>query len=234
MAVKISFFRRILDFLMPRLCSACGERLTITDHGICMKCNWHLPRTYFWLNPKENEMAQRFWVLIPIENAAALFFYRSHSPESKIVLEIKYDGKWNVAQDVGRMMANEFRDYGFFDGIDMIVPIPITKKRRRERGYNQSHEIAVGVHEITGLPIVDNAVERVKFSGSQTKRSAMERKENVKNVFRLKDSSRIKDKHVLLIDDVVTTGSTIISCAEELLKGGVRTFSVLSIGYTKR
>lgn len=233
MPVKISFFRRILDFFMPRLCASCGDRLTISDHGICMKCNWHLPRTYFWLNPKDNEMAQRFWAIIPIENAAALFYYRSHSPESKIILEIKYNGKWNVAQDMGRIIANEFRDYGFFDGIDLIVPIPITKRRMRQRGYNQSLEIAKGISALTGLPVICNAVKRINFSDSQTRKSGMERKENVKDAFRLVSSLEIDDRHVLIIDDVVTTGSTILSCAEELLKGGVKKISVLSIGYTK-
>ena len=233
MPARISFLRRILDFLFPRHCAICGRELSITDHAICMVCSSHLPRTHFHENPRDNEMAKRFWLLLPIEKAAALFFYYAHSKSTRIILEFKYNGKWNCAEDMGRITANEFKDSDFFEGIDVIVPMPITRKRKIERGYNQSYHIALGVSEITGLPIVDDAVERVSFAGSQTKKSSMERHENVKNVFKLKDGTKIKGKHVLIIDDVVTTGSTVISCAEELLKADVKAFSVLSIGYTK-
>lgn len=233
MAARISFVRRILDFLMPRYCAVCGSRLGITDHAICMVCNWHLPRTHFCRNPKDNEMARRFWVLMPIENAAALFYYYAHSPSTNTILHFKYDEEWNVAEDMGSIAANEFKDYGFFDGIDAIVPMPITWRRKMERGYNQSYHIAIGVRNITGLPIITDAVKRVSFKGSQTKKSLMERRENVKKAFRLKNSNRVRGKHILLIDDVVTTGSTILACAEELMKGGATAFSVLSIGYTK-
>ena len=223
----------MLDFFFPRHCAICGRQLSITDHAICMVCSWHLPRTHFHEAPRDNEMAKRFWLLLPIEKAAALFFYCAHSKSTRIILDFKYYGKWNYAEDMGRIMANEFKDSDFFEGVDVIVPMPITRKRKTERGYNQSYHIAVGVRDFTGLPIVEDAVERVSFSGSQTKKSSMERHENVKNVFRLKDGTKIKGKHVLIIDDVVTTGSTVISCGEELLKADVKAFSVLSIGYTK-
>lgn len=233
MTLRISFTRRILDFLLPRQCCACGERLAVSDHAICMKCNLHLPRTKQCLQPKDNEMAQLFWHLIPIENAAALFFYQQHSPSSNIILQFKYRGKWNIAEDMGRMAAKEFTQHDFFDGIDVILPVPITKKRKRERGYNQSHHIAVGISEITGLPIVENAVKRIKFSTSQTQKHAMERRENVAGAFKLSNGKDIEGKHVLVVDDVVTTGSTVLSCCLELVKGGVKSISILSLGYTK-
>lgn len=233
MPVRLSFWRRLLDFFLPRYCCVCGRQLSISENSICLNCLWRLPRTYFQKNPKENELAQRFWGLIPIENAASLFFYYPHTPTTRIVLDLKYRGMWNIGVDIGRIIANNFKDYNFFDGIDAIVPVPITLRRKLKRGYNQSYEIALGVSQITGIPIIANAVERFKFSESQTRKHATERKENVKNVFRLKDASRIKGKHILIIDDVITTGSTILSCAEELLKGNAKAFSILSIGYTK-
>ncbi len=233
MTLRISFARRILDFLLPRQCCACGERLAITDHAICMKCNLHLPRTNFCANPKDNEMAQLFWHLLPIENAAALFFYQQHAPASNIILQFKYSGKWNIAEDMGRLAAKEFMRYGFFDDIDVILPIPITPKRKRERGYNQSYHIAIGIRELTGLPIVSNAVKRVKFTASQTHKHAAERRENVAEAFELAKKKAIEGKHVLVVDDVVTTGSTVLSCCTELVKGGVKRISVMSLGYTK-
>lgn len=233
MSVRTSFFRRILDFLFPRECAVCGRKLSITDHAICMACNWHLPRTHFQEHPKDNEMTKRFWMLMPIENAAALFFYYAHSASTNIMLQFKYNGMWNIAEDMGRITANEFMGYGFFNGIDAIVPVPITKKRKMKRGYNQSYHIALGVSSVTGLPVIADAVERTTFTESQTRKSYMERRENVKDAFKLKNGKHVRGKHILIVDDVVTTGSTVLSCAQELLKGGAKTFSVLSIGYTK-
>lgn len=178
-------------------------------------------------------MAKLFWILIPIENAAALFFYYSHSDSTNVILKFKYNGNWNYAEDMGRIAAYEFMEYDFFNGIDAIVPIPITKKRERERGYNQSYHIALGVKTITGLPIINDAVKRTSFTESQTQKSSLERKENVKNAFKLVNGEKVRGKHILIIDDVVTTGSTITSCAEELMKAGAIAFSVLSIGFTK-
>lgn len=192
-----------------------------------------LPRTNFCKDPYENEMARRFWILIPIEKAAALFYYFPHTKSTRIILSFKYNGRWDTAEDMGRMAATEFNRQGFFDDIDVIVPVPITWRRKMRRGYNQSNHIAIGVSQITGLPIADKAVKRKVFKESQTKQDHFSRQENVKDVFSLGDNNMIKGKHVLVIDDVVTTGSTIISCCKELVKGGARTFSVLSIGYTK-
>lgn len=233
MPARISFIRRILDLFIPRHCAICGHRLGITDHSICMVCNWQLPRTNFCKTPKDNDMAKLFWLLIPIENAAALFFYYAHSNSTNVILNFKYKGKWNYAENMGRITAYEFTEYGFFDDIDAIVPVPITRKRERERGYNQSYHIALGVKAITGLPIIKNAIKRVTFAGSQTQKSSLERKENVKKAFKLVNGEKVRGKHILIIDDVVTTGSTITSCAEELMKAGAVAFSVLSIGFTK-
>lgn len=233
MSVRISFLQRLVDFLFPRKCAVCGGRLSVTDKVMCMGCNLRLPRTHFHENPKHNEMAKRFWILIPIENAAALFFYTSHTKPTHIILQLKYFGKWSYAQYMGEVMANEFAPYGFFEGIDMIVPVPITKKRERQRGYNQSMHIAVGISRITGIPINAKAIARTSFSQSQTRMEWHERRENVKNAFTLKCSDGIRGKHILIVDDVVTTGATVIACADELLKGGAKAFSVISIGYTK-
>lgn len=134
---------------------------------------------------------------------------------------------------MGRMAAKEFAANHFFDGIDAIVPVPLAKKRKRERGYNQSLEIARGVSQITRLPIINNAVKRLSFKGSQTQMSRWQRNDNVEGEFILKDSEAVKGKHILIIDDVVTTGATVISCANEIGKAGGVKFSVLSLGLTK-
>lgn len=233
MIARISPLRRLLDFLFPRHCAVCHKRLAVTDDGVCTICNLHLPRTHFHENPTDNEMARHYWAVIPVERATALFFYYAKSEASNIILNMKYRGKWDLAEIMGRLAANECLGSGFFEGIDVIVPIPTTRKRKMERGYNQAHLIAKGISQITGIPIADDAVERAKYDGSQTHKNADERQANVKGVFKLKRAERIRNKHVLLVDDVMTTGATTKSCASELMKGGAKLFSIMALGYTK-
>ena len=229
----ISFWHRLLDLISPRVCVVCGRRLSATEEVLCNKCNFHLPRTGFSNNPYENEMAKLFWGQIPVERAAALFHYESHAETANIIYQLKYKDHPEIGPLMGRMMAAELQKEEFFDGIDVIVPVPLTRERLRQRGYNQSEEIAKGVSEITGLPINKDVVKRTVFQGSQTRRSRWERQENVEYAFQLTHGEPIAGKHLLIVDDVVTTGATIIACAKELAKADNVKISVLSLGLTR-
>ena len=178
-------------------------------------------------------MAKLFWGQIPVERAAALFHYESHAETANIIYQLKYKDHPEIGPLMGRMVATELKKDGFFDGIDEIVPVPLTKERLHQRGYNQSEEIAKGVSEITGLPINNNVVKRTVFMGSQTRRSRWDRQENVEYAFKLTHGEAIAGKHLLIVDDVVTTGATIIACAKELVKTGNVKISVLSLGLTR-
>ena len=192
-----------------------------------------MPRTGYSNNPYENEMAKLFWAQIPVERAAALFHYESHAETANIIYQLKYKDHPEIGPLMGRMVATELKRDGFFDGIDVIVPVPLTKERLHQRGYNQSEEIAKGVSEITGLPINKDVVKRTVFKGSQTRRSRWDRQENVEYAFKLIHAEPIAGKHLLVVDDVVTTGATIIACAKELVKAGNVKISVLSLGLTR-
>lgn len=229
----ISFWHRLLDLISPRLCVVCGHRLSVTEEVVCASCNFHLPRTGFQHNAYENEMAKLFWGQIPIERATAFFYYEAHAETANILYELKYKDHPEIGEIFGRMFAREIKSAGFFDGIDGIIPIPLAKKRQRQRGYNQSQEIAQGISEMIGLPIYNKVVSRKVFQGSQTSKGRWERNENVEKVFELLDAETIRGRHLLLIDDVVTTGATIIACAKELLKAGNVKISVLSLGFAK-
>lgn len=229
----VSFWHRLLDLISPRLCVVCGQRLTVSEDVICTKCNLHLPRTDFHQDPYENEMAKLFWHQIPVERATALFYYESHAETANILYELKYKNHPEVGEVMGRLMAIELQPSGFFDGIDGIVPIPLAKKRQRQRGYNQSLEIARGISAITSLPIYNKVVRRKAFEGSQTNKGRWERNENVEGVFELKDASAIQGKHLLMVDDVVTTGATVIACVQELCKADNVRVSVLALGFSK-
>jgi ComF family protein len=229
----ISFWRRLLDLIAPRLCVVCGHRLTVTEEVICAKCNFHLPRTGFHHHAYDNEMAKLFWAQIPIEKATAFFYYEAHAETANIIYELKYKNHPEIGNIVGRMLAKEIQPSGFFDGIDGIVPVPLAKKRLRQRGYNQSMEIAQGVSEMTGLPIYKEVVRRNSFKGSQTNKGRWDRQENVEHVFELTDATAVNNKHLLLIDDVITTGATCIACAKALCQSGNIHISILALGFAK-
>jgi len=193
----------------------------------------HLPRTCYDKDLYENELARLFWGQIPLERAVAEIFYEPHSQVSRIIYSLKYLGRYETGRFIGRMMAAELLAGSFFDGIDMIVPVPLSGKRQRRRGYNQSFEIARGICALTGIPVACNVVRREIFHESQTQKHRWQRRDNVEGVFRFCPGADVDGKHILIVDDVITTGSTIISCAKEICKEHDVKFSVLAFGYTK-
>ena len=211
----------------------CGNRLSPTKRSICSVCMLHLPRTTYQFTPDDNPMAQLFWHLTPVERAAALIFYELHSETALIVYQLKYGNRPDIGEDMGRLIAVEMQYGRFFDGIDVLVPVPLSANRLRQRGYNQSERLASGIREITGLPVVTKAIKRKKFVQSQTQLSRHERQENVSDMFQLKDESLLRNKHILLIDDICTTGATLTACMDVLKEiEGIR-ISVLTCGFTK-
>ena len=231
--MKLSFWTKLFDFISPRLCVICGNRLLPSQSVLCSHCMMHLPLTDHYLSPLDNPLARLFWGLFPIEKASALFFYEPKADTKELIYDLKYRGYPEIGQEMGALMARRYQKTGFFDGIDAIVPVPLTRWRQWKRGYNQSAMIAHGIREVTGLPILKKVLVRTAFHGSQTKKGVWERKENVSDVFRLVHPEQITGKHILLIDDIITTGATITACAEELCKAeGVR-ISVLALAQTK-
>ncbi len=226
-----TIFKEFVDFLLPRTCAACGRRLSVGEHVLCGMCSFEMPRTEHYKKPCDNELAQLFWVQIPIERAASLFYYRDHTEISHIIYRLKYFDRPDIGIDMGRMAATEFMQNNFFENIDCIVPVPLTRERLRKRGYNQSEMIARGVSAVTGIPVVNDAVCRTTFKESQTHKGRWERMDNVEDVFSCEHEERIKDCHVLVVDDVITTGATIIGCATVLVKAGASKISVMSLGY---
>lgn len=225
--------RRFLDLIAPRPCVVCGCRLGVNDEVLCPSCVLHLPRTGFHLSPLDNPMARLFWGIIPVERVAAYTYYSPGSEMAQMVYDMKYHDRPDIGVALGRLMATELQSAGFFDGIDLLVPVPLAPRRERQRGYNQSRQLTLGVSEATGLAVSDSAVRRTVFKGSQTELSRWDRQENVEDVFRLRDADTLRGRHVLLIDDIVTTGATVTACARELQKAeGVR-ISVLAFGYSK-
>ena len=145
---------------------------------------------------------------------------------------MKYGNQPEMGEQMGRMAALEMNSSGFFEGIDFLLPVPLAPVRERQRGYNQSMEIARGIQEVTGIPICHDALRRISFTDSQTQKDRRSRQENVAKAFQLINADKISGKHLLLIDDVVTTGATLIACGQELQKAHPQCISLLSLGFT--
>ena len=231
MTQTISLLARLIDTLAPRSCTMCGGRLSITEEVMCACCNHQLPRTDYSKSAYDNKLVRLFWGRIPIEKGTAFFFYKAHSNTSRLIYQLKYGHHPEIGECLGRIVAAELAQEAFFDEITAVVPVPLARQRERERGYNQSREIARGISAETGLPVLDKVIERISFHGSQTQKGRWERNENVEKAFRLLDASPLNNQHILLIDDVITSGATLVAAAKEVLKGENTKVSVLSLGF---
>lgn len=228
------WWTRIVDFIAPRSCVICGRRLSPTERSLCSVCVLHLYRTTFQFTPEDNEMAQLFWGLLPVERTAALIYYEPRSETAALIYKLKYGHRPDIGEDLGRIMAEEMKPAHFLDGIDILLPIPLSKKRYWQRGYNQSEMLARGMSEVTGLPVITKAVRRTNFRQSQTSLTRKERQENVEGTFVLRHPELLENKHVLLIDDICTTGATLLACSEAIRSvKGIR-ISILTLGFTKK
>lgn len=222
------WFSSFIHLLFPRSCMVCGGPLMKDEDCICTLCNMELPRTYYHLR-KDNPVEQLFWGKIPLGRATSYFFYRKGSDFCRIIHQLKYGGQKEIGSIMGRYMANEMIESGFFSGIDLIIPVPLHKKKQRLRGYNQSEWIAKGVKAVTGIPIDTESILRKKNTETQTHKSILERRDNVEGIFELQRPETLVRKHILIVDDVLTTGSTTLACASCLVKvEGIR-ISILTL-----
>lgn len=231
--MKMTFLTDLLDLVVPRTCICCSCKLTAGQTNICLSCHTQLSYTDFAANARDNAMTHQYWGIIPIEKAVAYFYYEPLTVTGKIIHQIKYYGREDVAENFGQAMCRDIMATGFFDDIDLLVPVPMTRIRKWHRGYNQSTAIARGINSVTGIPLTEKAIKRVHFTVSQTLLSHTERKTNVENAFRLTNPDLISNRHLLIIDDIVTTGATTTACARELLKAKDVRISILSLGFTR-
>lgn len=212
----------VLSLLFPRICYACGNHLMRNEKLICTECYVLIPRTNYHLE-NENQVAQLFWGRCRIERAAAFSFYNRDSRIRKLIHNLKYKGIKEIGPELGRIYGYSLLKSEFLSGIDVIIPVPLHSTRTRIRGFNQSELICEGLSEVTGIPVDKESLRRITVTATQTRKSRYERWVNVEGIFNLTDPSVIAGKHVLLVDDVITTGSTLESCVNELLKAdGVR------------
>lgn len=219
----------IIDFLIPPVCVVCRCRLTSSERAICTTCIGGVSQTnYHLLSP--NPLERIFWGQINIDKAVA-FMYYSNKQSRHIMMDNKYLGHPEVGYYIASGYAETLLKTDFFQGIDFVVPVPISRKRRWKRRYNQSECIARGVSDAAGIPLRTDIVKKIIHTPSQTSLTPMERKKNVSHAYKLTRPDDAHGKRILLVDDVATTGSTLTSCAKEIAKAGDVTFSILVLAH---
>lgn len=224
-----TWFHSFFNLLIPRQCVVCNRPLSHAEKCLCTFCNINIPRTHYHLQ-KDNFMEKLFWGQIPIERATAFCHYRKGSEFRNIIHKLKYKGRKDIGEVLGSYIANEIQDCGFLNDVDVIIPIPLHPGRFKSRGYNQSECIAKGIAGVTGIPVNNQAILRKTHTETQTGYSVMERWKNVKDAFEAHQPNDFTGKHILLVDDVLTTGATIMACASTLSNvKGIR-FSVITLG----
>lgn len=230
MMKKIKTWKQIvIDTLFPRFCLICNKRLGINEKDVCISCFCNMPFTHF--KGEKGNVIERLTCddIICTKRANSFFFYEKESSYCTIFFHFKYYNHPEVAVTMGHMMAQELKDTDFFNDIDVIVPIPLSKERLKKRGYNQSERLARGISQVTGIPIDTTSVIRTVNNPTQTHLDAIQRNENVKDIFALSANENIHDKHILLVDDVITTGSTTRACAHAALKAPNIKISIISL-----
>lgn len=225
----MSFFTGIFQLLFPDNCSVCGQNLRFSERILCTHCLLDIPRIYIH-NKEYNPLEELLWGQIPYTKATSFYNYTKKNPYAVLLHDLKYRGYTNTGIFMGELFAEELVKSGFLQDIDIIIPIPLHKKRQKRRGFNQSEIIAQGISNISGIPIVTDAVTRIVNTKTQTRKSKEQRTQNVANIFEVTDYTHIQNKHILLLDDVITTGATTISCAETIIKQGfVSEISIASL-----
>ena len=216
MSMLSDMLRDMLSLVVPPSCPVCGKPKPSGGAVVCPMCEVTAPLTNLWTEP-HNAMCERFWGLMPVERASAFLWYVEGSPWRDMVHRFKYGGEWRAAYDMGRWYGAELRESGLYADVDVVVPVPLHLGRRLWRGYNQSEYIARGIARELGVEVDARSVRRHRYNSSQTSQRADERWDNVEGIFRVKRPERLRGKHILLVDDVFTTGATIMSLGSTIL-----------------
>lgn len=228
-----SIITDISRIFYPNICVGCNNVLFKKEMILCVSCRHDLPILIF-TDYKKNEIASTFYGIIPVKKAVSFLRYTPEGKAKKLIHSLKYRGNQKIGTFIGKWFGKKLKETKKFDNIQQIIPVPLHKKRLKKRGYNQLTKFGKALAEELNSEYTPNILIRKKITDSQTKKSRLERFENKDTIFYLTDTSFFKNKNVLLIDDVITTGATLISCCKELLKTNNITINIATIAFTEK
>lgn len=221
-----------INLLFPLLCNACGTHLHYGEKEICSHCLYDLPYTDFHIYP-DNPVAKQFWSRMPCNAAMAMLYFKKGNKVQQLIHSLKYKGKTETGKLLGHILAEKLRLNTAYSDISAIVPVPLHARKEKQRGYNQSLFIAQGIAEVFDVPVKNANLLRQKATSSQTKKSRYTRYENMDSVFEVKHPEELENGHILLVDDVITTGSTLEACGQALLNIGVEKISIATLAFAE-
>ncbi len=218
--------------VFPRVCYGCSTDLARTENWLCSICKTNLPVTHFH-RYHSNPITQLFTGRIPLVHASSFFYFVKESAVQHLLHALKYNNTPKLGTAIGEWYAEQLITDHAFETVDTIIPIPLHLSKQRLRGYNQSEMFASGLADLFNKPMDTSSIIRNKATATQTKKNRMERWTNVEDVFEIQMPEKIKNKHILLIDDVITTGATLEACANKILQVAGCTVSIATIAFAK-
>jgi ComF family protein len=220
-----------LHLLFPHVCEGCGSDVLQKEHELCLRCLSSLPQTNFHLHTN-NPIERLFIGRIPLMVATAQFYFTKESLMQRLMHSFKYKSNKELGLYLGNLMGQALTASNRFNSIEALVPLPLFPSKEKRRGYNQATILCQGIAQVIGKPVLKNAISRNQHTETQTKKNRVERWQNMEGRFELKDAASIEDKHILLVDDVVTTGATLEACARELLQAQNTQLSIATLCFS--
>jgi ComF family protein len=223
-------FTGFIHLFYPKVCSVCGTDLVQGEGVFCVTCLYEIPLTRYW-NDKENAVAQTFWGRVNIENACAYFFFAKGSKYRPLLHKLKYKGQRDIGVELGIQFGQALKKSELYKGIDFVVPVPLHPKKLKIRGYNQAEAIAEGIAKVIGANLSTSHLIKTEYTETQTRKTRAERVLNVSESFSLQNKKELEGMHLLLVDDVITTGATLETCAAKLLEINDSKVSIVALAY---
>jgi ComF family protein len=232
MNINRGYLADFLSLLFPQLCEACNEKLSGQEKLICTNCIYNLPYTNFH-QQTDHIVAQQFWGKMKLEGSYALFYFTKGGKVQRLIHHLKYKNKPQIGNLIGQIAGGRLVGNELFKTVDIIIPVPLHLSRMRKRGYNQSERFAQGLAEKLDAVVSIKNLVRTKATETQTRKSRYSRFENVSSVFAINNPEALAGKHILLVDDIMTTGSTLESCGNMLLEIEGLRLSIATIAYAE-
>jgi ComF family protein len=226
-----SSFDDLLHLFFPHICAGCGTDVLDQQQLLCLHCINNLPATHFFDQP-HNPVEQVFYGRIPVQNAAAGYFFTKDSLLQSLIIQLKYRGNKAIGFYLGKLLGHYLINSPRFSYVDALVPLPLNPRREKNRGYNQAEALSNGIALVLNKPVIDKNVIRKVYTETQTHKGRISRWENMDGIFAVNNPRELENKHILLVDDVVTTGATLEACGSEILKIGGTSLSIATLAYT--